>query len=301
MPPPTHVEGRPFGGADLAVALAAAGLDFPLQSETIGCKGIGTGATTHVYGSRSGPQFALWVYRTVSELHDDWDVRANRSPVSKGISPCLLGESAVAHENLLLDFGDSRYWDDVLRQRVTDVLLALDPATVPSRVALGHPPGTRLGVDMVDALVEAYITRNAERYRALARCEFVPCALTTTNDWYGPPPRCPDGVSTGTPLEIMIVSSCHGAVLTREDLARETLRTGALDVRLYAVAKASGHPDPRVEYLVFFASRLSRGKHWGIVYEVGDGGFTSYHGGCGGPPPETITPPTPGEFLLPPP
>jgi hypothetical protein len=98
----------------------------------------------------------------------------------------------------------------------------------------------------------------------------------------------------------MTVSDCHGGVLTRDDLQRSS-PSAALDIRVYAVAKARARPDPRSEHLVVFASRLAAGQDWGLVYEVGAGGYVHWHGGCGASPQETLARLDAMDFLLAPP
>lgn len=154
--------------------------------------------------------------------------------------------------------------------------------TQPPVVPVGHPPGTETGIADVDAVVTAFVGGESEALRDLVRYRSEPCVQVGQGNDYGPPPFCPEGVPTGTPLEFIGSSGCHGGYISPRDDGWSARSRGV--PQLFGVVRVDGWMDARAEYLVLFSiagpSGVS-GGNWGTIYEVGDGGIVAVDSGCG--------------------
>ncbi|MDA0270016.1 MAG: hypothetical protein O2798_02070 [Chloroflexi bacterium] len=294
---PSPAEGSPISGEDFVEALVAAGLAYAPKAQGLSC--AGASAHGHVYGAPSLPSFVLWVYPSPEAMEADWRLPTGGPPNSRH-DGCTAAGDTLWGENLVLELGDSSRWRDHDDAR-TGVIVTFRWLLGSIHPPFGHPLDTRTGIPTVDAIVDAYLAQDADRLRALARYESSPCATTTTNDWYGPPPQCPDGVPPGTPLEIMTVVGCHGGILTPDDMQRGWRAPISDQIRLYAVATADGHTDPRAEHVVFFANAIGGGNDLGMVFVTGSGGYIHLDSGCGFSPVDMVERYQPLDFLLPPP
>jgi hypothetical protein len=144
----------------------------------------------------------------------------------------------------------------------------------------------RSGVPWVDAVLDAMQSGEEAAWEGL-----IDWGKTTCGNWdYAPP--CPPGVATGSEIDAVPVTGCHGGFATREIPPRPSLGDDQAD-RLYTVvgsAEGGG------------ASILLVNRSGGTTsVMVTQEGLSAITHGCGNYHPEWMTPQGEPDYLLPPP
>lgn len=168
------------------------------------------------------------------------------------------------------------------------------------------PPASPTGVDEVDAVIKAVLSRDLDATRALVRHTSTAC---TSAEGIGGPPKCAstttedaDGKTRvfteedGTLVDVLPLSVCEGEY-ARDDAigqvaARLAAPEGGVVERVYAIYRV---PDgefeapywPAGEYAVVFANRQDD-ELWGTTVRIADGGIVRIDFGCGRLPPASM-------------
>ena len=115
----------------------------------------------------------------------------------------------------------------------------------------GHPLTTTTGVLEVDRVLAAVASNDPRELQALVRYTAAPC---TRADGLGGPPRCQEGETEGTMLEVLPFIASEGGHIRRSEIGNwQGIDANAV----YAVYRVSGYAlneqyYPPGEYLVIF-------------------------------------------------
>lgn len=114
----------------------------------------------------------------------------------------------------------------------TSVGLSAPFESLPEFETPRHPPGTLTGLPAVDAVIEAALAADGAALAELAVFHEVECkrGVGDTGDFF-----CPDGVETGTVVEVFSFVGCHGNPMTREETVTAIDRWARDELGLYAV------------------------------------------------------------------
>jgi hypothetical protein len=165
------------------------------------------------------------------------------------------------------------------------------PASSPADASPGASPVTptpeplpTTGVPEIDRVLAAISTYDGEKIDDLLQFTAIKCAADPQG--LGAPPRCPEGVEDGTPIDAFLRATCEGIWQTEEFLAviGQEIAQVAAQSELYAVVYAK-EPDrsvdeggfPPARYLAAFQSRTNPQTGW-VAYI--DEGIVAVVGGC---------------------
>lgn len=147
-------------------------------------------------------------------------------------------------------------------------------ATVtPTPPSPSHPAGTRTGIPIVDAVLDATESGDTSAIAALISYTYLTCGGSGIGSF-----ACPNGLPEGSLVEAFVTGSCHGAAVAggTDDMASaitrmvESLKT--LDRNVYAVFRTLS-PNGGLRYVIVDVR--------GSRLEIDENGVVGSFAGCG--------------------
>jgi DNA-binding CsgD family transcriptional regulator len=140
----------------------------------------------------------------------------------------------------------------------------------------GHPPGTRTGIPEVDAVIAA-LAESSTVPDSLVQWRKVACGPPPIEG--RGPPECPEGVASGTPIDVISGAACEGYWRIRPADGSGVRLSVAPQDRLYAVARAEA-PWSSEETVYEIIYVLEDPAGWGKIVHVGERGVVGDSTGC---------------------
>jgi len=106
---------------------------------------------------------------------------------------------------------------------------AIDIPAEPETAVAYYPPDTRVDVPVLDAIIQAVTTHDAERLQDLIHFSSMGCTHTLG---MGGPPKCRAGETDGTPVEVLSFLGSEGSFLRKDEIGSWT---GIAASGIYAV------------------------------------------------------------------
>jgi hypothetical protein len=168
----------------------------------------------------------------------------------------------------------------------------LSPLAGPPRDSASYPASTRTGNADIDPVLAAVESGNGQQIFAITG--FSQAACTDHPEGIGAPPKCPQGVSEGTPIEVIPVSACEGALVPRTDFEASPAVPG-VGMPLDTIVRADS--SQAWQYTVMFTNPTNG---LAAALYVTKGKITGTWSGCSETPAEWLASQPHGEFILPP-
>lgn len=138
---------------------------------------------------------------------------------------------------------------------------------------------------------------SGDKARIIALMEFKTIACSTVNA-VGAPPLCPDGVASGTPIEVIPGGGCEGSFARKADILKADRVYGAYtDAAVYAAFRArdTGNGGPAIDYVIIYAAP---DRPVGMRLEIAGGRIVNSNGGCSASPADLLARPNNAATIL---
>ncbi len=148
------------------------------------------------------------------------------------------------------------------------------PWSPPDEMLGTYSWSTRTGIAAVDAVLEAVEEGTPPPY------DTTPVACVKKQEGIGAPPLCPEGVTDGTPIDVILVSDCEGVYVEPDAEQPISFTYGDLTPVYRLIGIREDHANPG-GYVIVYGWSLEDGVALAGTLGIGSNGL-AYHGfGCG--------------------